>query len=1115
MIFNLHKCVLIFWAFMSLGVLTANAQDDEEIEEEEQPTLIVEGKLEVLDDDTNGAIVELQQYGEVVKSKTLNRIGKFKFEVEFDSDYEIIFKKTGCIKKRIELSTHVPTEILEENPEFPEFWFDETIYREYEGVDTEIFNLQTAGEILYNKEFDSFEYTDFHLDDHILAEIESLREKASKEEQDYNEAIKKGDKLFDDKKYADARKEYQTAMVLNPEAKYPGEKISEIDVLLDDLARKKAEKDVIDAQYRSAVKWADKSFSAEKYSEALTGYNQALQVKPDDKYAKDRLRETKKRISEKNEEERTAKIEEYRRKINQATEALKQQEFEHAKKLFVEAQKLRPEEEYPKNMLAKIDDLKKQAAEEKANYEAQLDWYKKTLENADKAREAEKFDEAKELYKTVVKYQKEFKFKQDDQYPRKQLIAIENILLERNKTQKEIENRQMQYNKAIVEADNAFRAKNYRLAKSAYNKALDYIADDSHAKARITECDEMMAKNKKLQEEYKQKEEDYKNHIADADKAYKDKIYDKAKENYNKALALFPDRPYPKKKLEGIDQLIAEQKQIEREFEETKNAFDDAISVGDIAFEEKKWNEAKEAYRKAISIMPKQPYPRNRIDEIEKIEAKAKKIEAAKRAKDESYSNTFAKAEEAYTKKDYRDAKHYYELALKIKPDEQLPQNRIDEIDAIVEAKRKAEQERIANENAYNEALKEGNMLMTQQKYEDAITAYRKSLEHKPDELVPQQKIKDAKEMIASIKKIEAERKAKEEKYNSLIAQGDDAFKAEKFDEARNAYNEALKVKTSEKYPMAKIAEMDRIIAQRAKEEAEQKAREEAYNKAITRAEEAMKGGRLADAKQYYLHASKQKPDETLPKQKIDEIDQLITQKEKEEKARIEKENAYKKEIATAESHFDNKKYSLAKEHFKKAGEIDPKATTPQKRIDDIDKILKQNEASYNEAIAKADEAFNKKDYSVAEFYYKKAFDLRAEKYPESRIAESQKMAGEEKNTAKNKEYDDNIKLADKAFNSNDFTVAEFYYNKALEIKADNYPTSQIEKIKQKRDDIKQKEIEKKYKENIAEADKLFEKKEYSAAKFYYDKALKIKENDKYASDKIKEISKEIAKGGN
>ncbi|MEN9639579.1 MAG: hypothetical protein RLZZ262_1448 [Bacteroidota bacterium] len=93
----------------------------------------------------------------------------------------------------------------------------------------------------------------------------------------------------------------------------------------------------------------------------------------------------------------------------------------------------------------------------------------------------------------------------------------------------------------------------------------------------------------------------YNKKILEADQLFKDKKYEEARNSYISATAFDPKNTYPKNKLNEIEKILTKQA------EDQKN-YDTAVMNGDLAFSENKFEEAIKQYQKALSIRPKDDY---------------------------------------------------------------------------------------------------------------------------------------------------------------------------------------------------------------------------------------------------------------------------------------------------------------------------------------------------------------------------------------------------------------------------------------------------------------------------------------------------------------------------
>jgi tetratricopeptide (TPR) repeat protein len=103
--------------------------------------------------------------------------------------------------------------------------------------------------------------------------------------------VTKADQLFTAKQYEPALTEYTAALAIKAGEQYPKDRIAEIQGILAEL---KATEDA----YRASVKNADQFFAEKKYVEARVEYQNAGAVKPLEQYPKDRISEISRILTE-------------------------------------------------------------------------------------------------------------------------------------------------------------------------------------------------------------------------------------------------------------------------------------------------------------------------------------------------------------------------------------------------------------------------------------------------------------------------------------------------------------------------------------------------------------------------------------------------------------------------------------------------------------------------------------------------------------------------------------------------------------------------------------------------------------------------------------------------
>ena len=104
---------------------------------------------------------------------------------------------------------------------------------------------------------------------------------------------------------------------------------------------------------------------------------------------------------------------------------------------------------------------------------------------------------------------------------------------------------------------------------------------------------------------------------------------------------------------------------------------------------------------------------------------------------------------------------------------------------------------------------------------------YQDALALKSDEQYPVTKIREIDRILADLNAA----KSREEQYNTLIAQADGQFDKADYDASKENYVAALKLKSEEQYPQDRIIEINRLVASLSQTIA-------SYNAAIQRADE-------------------------------------------------------------------------------------------------------------------------------------------------------------------------------------------------------------------------------------------------------------------------------------
>lgn len=460
-------------------------------------------------------------------------------------------------------------------------------------------------------------------------------------------------------------------------------------------------------------------------------------------------------------------------------------------------------------------------------------------------------------------------------------------------------------------------------------------------------------------------------------------------------------------------------------------------------------------------------------EKVAKTEQEIRRILAQKGsealAREQMFSEWVAKGENAFSQKHWQEAIDNWTKALDIKPEKKELKEKI--AIAQKENERELAEKSIAAQNArtYKMLITSGDSLFTLKNYTAAKEKFTMAQTLPLADTYPAKKITEIDAILAQLAKEQQaaeELQSRIEKYKQLIAEGDQEFKQKNYDAAEPKYKEAAALNYEKEYPenqLKTIAALRKEASDKQKQEAAVTA---SYNKFITNADNSFNNKAYEEAIQLYNQAIQIKPAETYPKEMIAKAEQAITalkQLQEEEAARKREEELrkaelmaqYKQIIAEADAAFKSENYAIARTHFTEADQLNTGEVYPKNKIKEIDNILhsskyKQRLADFNQNKELAEKALAAKNYAGAKVYYEKAaaiLPLDKEEI-QAKIAEVNKLIEAEQLALINKEYQKQIEKADKAYKEKSYAIAKFYYQKALDIKKeDKYAKEKLDEV--------------------------------------------------------------------
>ncbi len=988
-----------------------------------------------------------------------------------------------------------------------------------------------------------------------IAEIKELMAELANRTM-YDKLIAAADRAYNRKRYEEALDPYRQAADILPEEEWPGIQIENINNILN------AEKNFKDLTGR-----ADIAFTEQRYPESKVLYEQALEIRSDDKYVQGRIAEINGILG------KIAQLEQqYKNLVDRADRLFGEEKYDESKTVFTEAGKLKPSETYPPEMISRIDSIAEEQtrllAEQKAAEEA-------ARIAAEQARLAALQAEKDSQYNTAIgrgdslftaavyeqsksEYQSALKIKSDESYPKEKIAEIDNLMVQLAAAQRS-------YDQAIAAGDLEFRREAFAEAKSYYMAATEAKPEESYPAEMITRIDSITTERARLAAEAEaaeqarlaalqaEKDSQYNRAVGRGDSLFTAAVYEQSKSEYQSALKIKSDESYPKEKIAEIDNLMVQLAAAQR-------SYDQAIAAGDLEFRREAFAEAKSYYMAATEAKPEESYPAEMITRIDSITTErarlAAEAEAAEQArlaalqaeKDSQYNRAVGRGDSLFTAAVYEQSKSEYQSALKIKSDESYPKEKIAEIDNLMV-------QLAAAQRSYDQAIAAGDLEFRREAFAEAKSYYMAATEAKPEESYPAEMITRIDSITTERARLAAEAEAaeqarlaalqaeKDSQYNRAVGRGDSLFTAAVYEQSKSEYQSALKIKSDESYPKEKIAEIDRIVREQMVARLEQERIDKSYQDAIFFADQQFNIRNYNQAKQSYEKALTIKPEEVYPGERVEAIDKILEQQETDE--------AYRTVILAADGLFRSRTYNEAKEEYNKALTLKPGESYPANQIKKIDDIFRQEEERilaeqkaaadleerkrvleqqkqemleveimsdaglnqlYDQYIAQADESFDNKQYNISRAWYYRAWDIKPkETYPPARISEINKLVNGLLLNQRDRDYQGFIDLADSTFRENQLAVARGWYNRALSVKSEeSYPKEQLQAISKLIEERMASRSGEKFEEYSETAKEAFENNNYNVARFWYRKALELRPDDENVKHQLEEIRKAV-----
>ena len=514
----------------------------------------------------------------------------------------------------------------------------------------------------------------------------------------YESLMKKGNDKFAAKDYISAKTYYEMALKQKSNDPTARKKLDEtLKKIQEDGARQEVFYAHLDA--------GDQFYNQQKYEEAMTEYEQALKVFPEDKYVGGQAEEVRAILKE-----RQDKQDAYNTAMSQGETLLAEENYDAAILQFETAIGIFPNDKLPKEKLA-------EARQKKQLYTEKVTLFDKTMEEARQQGLRKNYDAA------LAKLDQALELFPND------LQA--NTLKNEYTAAKDQANR---YNGIIAEADRLYENKAYKEAKAQYQSALLVVAGDAYATDMIARLDPLIAQQDAEEAARIAAEQEAARIAAEAEAARLAAEAETARiAAEQEAARIAAEQEAARLAAEEAARIAAEEEAArqaalaaaEAERQATLKTMLDAANA---LFEQKDYANAKVKYQEVVTFDEGNATATAKIREIDSILAQmAAEIEA-------HYNNAMNAGNQAMNAEKFAEAITHYQSALVYRPEDATATAQL----AVAE---KAENDRLsALRTQYNAFIKEGDANFKSNTFDKAIEAYTKAeelnLETYPTEMI-------------------------------------------------------------------------------------------------------------------------------------------------------------------------------------------------------------------------------------------------------------------------------------------------------------------------------------------------------------------------------------------
>ncbi len=1068
-IFNVLFCFLMLLSFLEVSG------------QKKSRFFQIPGRVKIEKGDPSGTIVNLinLQSNSLEKNIAVASAGKFDLELNYQTEYKLSVSKDGYYTKDILISTVIPSNVWQKDSIFPPFYIVVNLFQKV--PDTSLsFEGKTIGKISYSPKggLDNFDSENYLNDKDIKDEIETALRSSG--DDSFNKILASALEFEKNNDLKSAYGKYLEASKLKPNDKFVKEKLKDLTIdlknALEDLKTL--------AEFNRHMALGNANVENKNYQGAILNFKDALKIKPGEVNATAKLAEAEQLLA--NEiRKKTETEEEFKRLVALGDENVSRQMYPEAISGYKGALQIKPSDPACMDKLATAEKLLAQDHLKKAKLEED---FKRLMASGDKNVSGQKYQEGITDFKNAII------LKPDDAIARQKLSSAEGLLANLNAEKARTEE---EFKRLVAIGDENVSRQMYPEAISGYKGALQIKPSDPACMDKLATAEKLLAQDHLKKAKL---EEDFKRLMASGDKNVSGQKYQEGINDYKNALLLKPDDSIARQKLSSAEGLLAN---LNTEKARAEEEFKRLVAFGDENVSRQMYPEAISGYKGALQIKPSDPACTDKLATAEKLLAQ----DHLKKAKlEEDFKRLMASGDKNVSGQKYQEGINDYKNALLLKPDDAIARQKLSSAEGLLA---NLNTEKARAEEEFKRLVALGDENVSRQMYPEAISGYKGALQIRPSDPACMDKLATAEKLLAQ----DHLKKAKlEEDFKRLMASGDKNVSGQKYQEGITDYKNALLLKPDDAIARQKLSSAEGLFANLNTEKARA---EEEFKRLVALGDENVSRQMYPEAISGYKGALLIKPSDNGTRIKLSSAEELLVKRNQAlEASKINKGNeSYQLNIEKGDDNYKKSQWAVARFYYVQALNAKPEDQYSITKIESCDKMSDANITSeklkeFQNLILKGNEAFKIKNYVSARFYYRSSLGLLSwETFPQEKLKEIDQILSEKLTLSEKQLLKENKEKADEAFNKKEYSIARFYYNKTNEISQDEYSLSRLKVIEDIVSGSEEKRINSQYTDFLKKAKDAVQQKNISLARYYYQKAAILKPEEAYSKEELKKLN--------